>query len=95
MSTWQPIDEDAVMLLTVIPDDYAVEGLEYGAHVSRTAVGWTGYYVRPAGTEQWAVCRQSPAADELPGDGSDAAIVAAILEELDERMKMCEEEDES
>jgi len=82
MTTFTHIDDDAVMLLTSIPESWRVDGLEYGAHINRAAVGWTGYYVRPQGTDQWCVCRLTPAVDELPGDGTDVDIVAAVISEL-------------
>lgn len=60
-----------------IPEFRRVEGLEYGAYVSHAE--WTGYYVRPADSGgAWGIARLTPASDELPGDGSDRAIVAAV-----------------
>lgn len=81
------IDDDAVILETRIPEGGRVYGLEYGAHVSMGAYGWSGYYVRPEGTEQWGVARLTPAGDELvePEDEDetqDEAIVRCIAEEL-------------
>lgn len=85
--TNQHIDDDAAILDTCIPEGHKVEGLEYGAHVSRTASGWSGYYVRPVGTETWGVARLTPAGDELPdcddGETQDEAIVRCISNELD------------
>lgn len=85
--TSQKIDDDTIILDTRIPEAHKVEGLEYGAHVSQTAHGWCGYYVRPEGTEQWGLARLTPASDELvePEDDDqtqDEAIVAAIADEL-------------
>ena len=82
------IDEDAVILNTRIPESGRVDGLDYGAHVSMTAQGWCGYYVRPAGTNRWGVARLTPASNELVepdedcGETQDEAIVRAIREEL-------------
>lgn len=74
------IDENAVMLNTRIPEEGTVQGLEYGAHVSRPNEGWSGYYVRPAGTERWGVARLTPASDEVYD--TDEEIVDAIAEEI-------------
>ncbi|MQM38461.1 hypothetical protein KBTX_02472 [wastewater metagenome] len=69
-----------LVLSTRIPEYSTVQGLDYGRHVS--SLGWSGYYVRPAGSGlPMAVARLTPASDELEGD--DAAIVAAIREELE------------
>ena len=80
------IDEDAVILETRIPEFGRVEGLEYGAHASMGAHGWSGYYVRPVGTEVWGIARLTPAGDELvdPEDDEtlDEAIVRSIQDEL-------------
>jgi hypothetical protein len=80
------IDDDAVTLETRIPEWTTVDGLEYGAHISMGAHGWSGYYVRPVGTETWGVARLTPAGDELPDpeedETLDEAIVRCITEEL-------------
>lgn len=69
------------VLRTRIPEGRrAVRGLEYGAHVSRPDKGWSGYHVRPEGTEAWGICRQTPAEDEVLE--LDAEVVDAIREEL-------------
>lgn len=70
------------VLSTRIPEGRGVRGLQYGAHVSLP--GSTGYYVRPARGHggKWAVARQTPADDELPGTGSDRAIMYAIRAEF-------------
>ena len=82
--TSQYIDADAIILDTRIPEGRTVEGLEYGAHVTR--VGWSGKYVRPEGGRRWGVARLSPASDELPDpeedESADEAIVRCISEEL-------------
>lgn len=67
------------VLATRIPEHRRVAGLEYGRHVSTP--GWSGYYVKLPEQPVWAVARLTPAEDELAGD--DAAILAAIREELD------------
>lgn len=79
MST-NDLPQDEIVLHTRIPEQRAVEGLEYGARISKS--GWTGYYVRPAGAVVWGIARQTPAADELLD--SDQATLDAIREELDE-----------
>lgn len=61
-----------------------VQGLEYGAHYSAPDGSWSGYYVRPAGSElPMVVARTTPATDEL--EDSDEAIVKAIQTELRSR----------
>ena len=58
------------VLSTRIPEGHTVAGLEYGRHVSTP--GWTGYYVRPSGSDlELAVARQTRASDELPGADAD------------------------
>lgn len=73
---------DAPIISTRIPEQRSVRGLQYGAHVSK--IGWSGYYVRPVRRHggKWAIARLTPASDELPGTGSDRAIVAAIRDEF-------------
>lgn len=70
------------ILQTRIPEGRRVAGLERGAHVA-TQYGWSGRYVR-IGQGCWHLARLTPAEDELPGDGSDGAILAAILAETEE-----------
>lgn len=67
-----------VFLRTRLPEERKVEGLDYGAHLSRP--GWDGYYVRPEGTERYAIARLTPASDETYE--TDAEIAAAIRAEL-------------
>lgn len=67
----------------MIPEDRRVAGLEYGRRVS--AHGWAGHYVRARGLGgtvggPWVLARLTPAADELPGDGTDEDIVGAYRE---------------
>lgn len=84
------IDEDAVMLSTRIPEGHRVDGLTYGAHVSR--IGWCGYYVHLPGSDRWGVARMTPASNELPepdededeDETQDEAIVRCIRAELQE-----------
>jgi hypothetical protein len=82
------IDRSAVLLHTRIPEWSRVTGLEYGAHVSMGAQGWSGYYVRPPGSARWGLARLTPAANELPApdpdlaESLDQAIVRCIAEEL-------------
>jgi hypothetical protein len=85
----QYIDDDAVMLSTRIPEDHKVEGLRYGAHISQSGQGWSGYYVSVDDGETWGVARLTPASDELvdiddEDDTQDAAIVRAITAEFAE-----------
>jgi len=69
------------VLKTRIPERRGVDGLEYGRHV--TTPGCPAI-TKPAGsTYPMAGARQTPAVDELLG--SDAAIVQAIRQELEER----------
>jgi len=56
----------AVILETRIPEYRTVTGLEYGAHVSMIGSGWSGYFVRAAGTGQWVIARLTTDGDELP-----------------------------
>ena len=78
-------DPDAQFLETRIPEAKSIAGLEYGAHISM--VGWSGYYVRPEGIEQWGIARLTPAGDELPDpeddETLDEAVVRSIVSELD------------
>lgn len=80
---------DAVILDTRIPESHRVEGLEYGRHVSLPHRGRSGYYVRPEGTEQWALAYLTPASDEL--HDTDAEIAEAIREEIAEVHEAIEE----
>ena len=80
-----PLDRSTVrhlaetpMLATRIPEGHKVEGLDYGAHVSRP--GWNGYNVRPEGGGAWGLARLTPAPDET--EPTDAATVEAIRQEL-------------
>ncbi len=69
--------EQTPILETRIPEGAPVPGLEYGAHYSEPARGWTGYHVRGDCTGgRWVICRQTPASDELEDD-----IIEAIREE--------------
>ena len=66
-------------LTTRIPEGRHVDGLDYGARVTRD--GWSGCYVRPADCSlPYAVARLTPADNELPGD--DTAVVDAVEAEL-------------
>ena len=78
--TIEQIQDGVPILRTRIPCQRRVEGLEYGGHVNRSGEGWEGYYVRPVGTEQYGVCRTTPASDEVYG--TDEEIVSAIRDEL-------------
>lgn len=68
-------------LKTRIPEGRKVRGLEYGRLV--TTPGRAYYVVRPARRHggQWAMAALTPASDELPGTGTDRAIMAAIRNE--------------
>lgn len=89
------IASDAVVLDTRIPESRRIDGLEYGAHVSRTTRGWSGYYVRPAGTDRWGVARLTPDDGELPqtqdGETADEAVVRAIAAEMVLASTICHE----
>jgi len=74
---------DTREIWTRIPEHGTVAGLEYGAHVSRP--GWSGYHVRPEGTDEWVIARMTPADDELVGD--DAEIVTMIAREIAGRVR--------
>lgn len=80
MSTQNHINNTPVLSCR-IPEGRTVRGLEYGAHVS--FVGGTGYYVRPRKGHggKWAIAQQTPASDELPGTGSDRAVMYEIRSE--------------
>lgn len=73
---------DDITLRTSIPESHRVEGLEYGRHVSLPHRGRSGYYVRPEGTERWALAYLTPAGDEVYD--TDAQIVEAIRQEIAE-----------
>lgn len=78
---------DTPILNVRIPEGRTLDGIDYGAHVSKP--GWTGYYVRPAGSALPAmIARQTPAADELVGD--DTEIAEAIESEILERSTTAE-----
>ncbi|MCG5527349.1 MULTISPECIES: hypothetical protein [Halorhodospira] len=68
-------------LQTRIPEHRTVAGLTYGAHVS--GPGWSGYWVTSGTVPAWGIARQTPASDELPGDGDDRDVRDAIVEELE------------
>lgn len=74
------------IIRTRIPEDRGVYGLVFGAHVSRP--GRSGYYVRlddPRHSDgPWVIALETPAMDELPGDGRDADIVQAVRDEIAE-----------
>ena len=71
---------DAAILTTRLPDWQQVPGLEYGALISRSGGAWR--YVRPEGGATWGLARETPASDELPGDGDPSAILEAVAAEL-------------
>jgi len=67
-----------------IPEHRAVDGLEYGAHVSRP--GLSGYHVRLIAADSdapWVIALQTPDDDALPGDGCDMDIIEGIREEVE------------
>ena len=72
------LPSDSRVLETRIPEGRAVEGLDYGRHV--TTPRWTGYYVRPSGCSRWGIARETPASDELEGDDRD--VLLALEDEL-------------
>lgn len=74
--------EDVPVLGTRIPESRTVKGLKYGAKVSARVNGWHGYYV--CLDKKWAIAKLTPASDELPGTGSDRAILNAIRKELED-----------
>jgi len=76
------MEHDVIRLWARVPESHRVDGLEYGAHVSRPYEGWSGYYVRPEGTWRWGIARLTPASDDLPGQGTDCEIVEAIATEI-------------
>ena len=86
MGVQTQIEDGTPILHTRVPEHRKVDGLEYGAHVSMSMNGWSGYYVRPEGMIPWGIARLTPASDELvlPEDGEtqDEAIVEAIRDEL-------------
>jgi len=61
--TTNDLPSDAPVLDTRIPDHHAVDGLDYGRHV--TTPRWTGYYIRPTGSAlPFMVARLDPTADD-------------------------------
>ncbi len=70
--------------MLMIPEWRKVQGLVYGAHESR--VGYAGYYVRGEDFGPWLFARLTPAANELPGDGSDEEILDAYREASEEHI---------
>ena len=80
MTTHTAAAADAVILTTRVPEGPAVPGLEYGALIARQGGAWR--YVRPEGGPTWGLARETPASDELPGDGDPQAIRRAVAAEL-------------
>lgn len=81
-----PLDPEMAkqVLATRIPCDRLVAGLEYGTRIS--CLTFSGYLVR-IGHGPWVPCTQAYDPSELPGDGTDQAILSAIKSELREKRK--------
>lgn len=76
------IMDGTIILTTRIPEGRVVEGLIYGAHVSRSSQGRSGYYVTTPLAPRWGVAWLTPERDVVSQEDED--IVDDIAGELGE-----------